>query len=125
MLQVSTGKFFKHEAYETLRRAIYYTNYRMFRDERLDTQVGSLQSVAGVHGLGALTCEIIERIQKLPGGPYPGEVFATSGDTLINDFAAIVSFALSVTCTTDLELARRLVSSERPSLGADLVPQKY
>jgi hypothetical protein len=28
MLQISTGKFFKHEAYETRRRAIYYTNYR-------------------------------------------------------------------------------------------------
>jgi hypothetical protein len=32
---------------------------------------------------------------------------------------------LNVTCTTDLELARRLVANERPSLGADLVPQKY
>lgn len=126
MLQISTGKFFKHEAYETLRRAIYYTNYRIFReDERIETQVGSLQPVVGVHGLGALTCEIIERIQKLPGGPYSGEVFATGGDTLINDFAAIVSFALNVTCTTDLELARRLVANERPNLGADLVPQKY
>lgn len=48
MLQVSTGKFFKHEAYETLRRAIHYTNYRLFRDERLETQVGSLQFVSGV-----------------------------------------------------------------------------
>ena len=125
MLQISTGKFFKHEAYETLRRAIYYTNYRIFRDDRLETPVGSLQPVVGVHGLGALTCEIIERIQKLPGGPYPGEQIATAGDTLINDFAAIVSFALNITCTTDLEFARRLVANERPSLGADLVPQKY
>ena len=74
MLQISTGKFFKHEAYETLRRAIYYTNYRIFRGEmRIETQVGSLQPVVGVHGLGALICEIIERIQKLPGGPYSGE----------------------------------------------------
>ena len=95
MLQISTGKFFKHEAYETLRRAIYYTNYRVFRDDRIETQVGSLQPVVGVHGLGALTCEIIERIQKLPGGPYSGEVIATGGETLINDFAAVVSFACS------------------------------
>jgi hypothetical protein len=126
MLQISTGKFFKGEAYETLRRAIYYTNYRIFRqDEPIETQAGSLQSVIGAHGLGALTCEIIERIEKMPGGPYSGEVIATGGDTLINDFAAIVSFALNVTCTTDLELARRLVANERPSLGTDLVPQKY
>jgi hypothetical protein len=105
MLQISTGKFFKHDAYETLRRALYYTNYRMFReDERIETQAGSLQPVIGVHGLGALTCEIIERIQKQPGGSYPGEVIATGGDTLVNDFAAIVSFALDITCITDLEL---------------------
>ncbi len=126
MLQVSTGKFFKHEAYETLRRAIFYTNYRMFHDDvRLESLVGSLQPAFGAHGLGALTCETIERIQKIPGGPYPGEMVATSGVTLINDYAAIVSFALDITCTTDLDLARRLTSSELPSLGADLVPQKY
>jgi hypothetical protein len=125
MLQISTGKFFKHESYETVRRAIFYTNYRMLRNVRFDTLVGSLQPVAGVHGLDALTCQIIERIQKQPGGPFPGEIVATGGDTLINDFAAIVSFALNVTCTTDLDLARRLVASERPNLGADLVPQKY
>lgn len=126
MLQISTGKFFKGEAYETLRRAIYYTNYRIFREDGLiETQAGSLQSVIGIHGMGALTCEIIERIEKMPGGPYPGEMIATGGNTLINDFAAIVSFALNVTCTADLELARRLVANERPSLGADLVPQKY
>ena len=125
MLQISTGKFFKYEAHETPHRAIYYTNYRIFRDERIETPVGSLQSVAGVHGLGALTCELIERIQKMPGGPYPGEQIATAGDTLINDFAAVVSFGLNITCSTDLELARRLVANERPSVGADLVPQKY
>ena len=126
MLQISTGKFFKLEAYETLRRAIYYTNYRILReDDLIKTQAGSLQSVIGIHGLGALTCEIIERIEKMPGGLYSGEIIATGGNTLINDFAAIVSFALNITCTTDLELARRLVANERPSLGADLVPQKY
>lgn len=126
MLQISTGKFFKGEAHETLRRAIYYTNYRIFLGDKLiETQAGSLQPVFGVHGLRAFTCEIIERIEKLPGGPYSGEITATGGDTLINDFAAIVSFALNITCTADLDLARRLVTNERPSLGADLVPQKY
>jgi hypothetical protein len=125
MLQVSTGKFFKHEAHETLRRAILYTNYRIFHDVELPTLVGRLLPAFGAHGLGALTCEIIERMQKIPGGPYPGEMVATSGTTLINDFAAIVSFALDITCTPDIDLAGRLTSSELPSLGADLVPQKF
>ena len=126
MLQISTGKFFTGEAYETLRRALFFTNYRMFcQEERIDTKVGTIQPVDGAHGLSALTCEIIERIQKQPGGPYSGEVIATMSDTLVNDFAAIISFALNITCTPDIDLARRLTTSERPSLGADLVPQKY
>ena len=126
MLQISTGKFFKGEAHETLRRVIYYTNYQVLReDERMETPAGSLQPAIGTHGLGAFIGEIIERIEKLPGGPYSGEVIATGGDTLVNDFAAVVSFALNVTCTNDLDLARRLVANERPSLGTDLVPQKY
>jgi hypothetical protein len=46
MLQISTGKFFKNDAYETLRRVIYYTNYRMFRDDhRIGTRAGSLMLV--------------------------------------------------------------------------------
>ena len=126
MLQISTGKFFKGEAHETLRRVIYYTNYQVLReDQRIETPAGSLQPAIGTHGLGAFIGEIIERIEKLPGGPYAGEVIATGGDTLVNDFAAVVSFALNVTCTNDLDLARRLVANERPSLGTDLVPQKY
>lgn len=126
MLQISTGKFFEGEAHETLRRVVYYTNYQVFqRNDRLETPAGSLQPAIGTHGLCALIGEIVERIEKLPGGPYAGEIVATGGDTLINDFAAVVSFALNITCTNDLELARRLVASERPSLGMDLVPQKY
>jgi hypothetical protein len=38
--QVRTGKLFKHEAYEMVRRAIYDANYRIFLDVRFDTQVG-------------------------------------------------------------------------------------
>ena len=52
MLQISTGKFFTGKAHETLKRALLFTNYRMFRhDERTETQVGSIQPIAGVHGL--------------------------------------------------------------------------
>jgi hypothetical protein len=76
MLQVSTGKFFKYDAWETPRP---------------------------------------ERLQKSPGGPYSGEMTATTGETLINDFAAVISFALSITCTPDPDLARRLMSPDGPA----------
>lgn len=66
MLQVSTGKFFKCEAYETLRRAIFYTNYRIFHDDvRLETLVGSLQPAFGAHGLGALTLAVTEPVSMV------------------------------------------------------------
>lgn len=126
MLQISTGKFFANQAHETLRRAIFYTNYQCYRhDERIETKAGVLYPATGLRGLGALTCEITERIEKLAGGPYSGEITATSGDTLVNDFAALVSFAFEITCTPDLDLTHRLVASERPNLGTDLVPQKH
>jgi uncharacterized protein (DUF2235 family) len=61
-------------AYETLRRVTSYTNYRMFRDERLETQVASLQPVIGAYGLGALTCEISTALKSSPAGPIPGRL---------------------------------------------------
>ncbi len=125
MLQISTGKFFEYEAWETLRRVVYFSNYRLILPEKIETKAGSLQFASGIGSLGALTGEITERLQKIPGGPFAGEVTATSGDTLINDFAAVVSFALIITCTPDPDLARRLMSADRPSLGTNLVPQKF
>lgn len=57
-LTLSIGKFFKHEAYETLRRAIFYANYRIFHDDaRLETLVESLQPALGTRGLGVLSFE--------------------------------------------------------------------
>ena len=40
MLQIITEKFYPSgERYETLHRAIFYTNYRMFRGEKIETPV--------------------------------------------------------------------------------------
>lgn len=60
-LTLSIGKFFKHEAYETLRRAIFYANYRIFRDDaRLETLVESLQPALRARGLGGLSFERLQ-----------------------------------------------------------------
>lgn len=62
MLQIITEKFFPPgERYETLHRAIFYTNYRVMRGEKIITPVGSLHPSTGLHSLATLTCEMLEK----------------------------------------------------------------
>ncbi|MBR0900268.1 hypothetical protein JQ616_35410 [Bradyrhizobium tropiciagri] len=126
MLQIITEKFFPPgERYETLHRAIFYTNYRVMRGEKIITPVGSLLPSTGLHSLATLTCEMLEKQEKHPDGPKPGVFIATSGDDLLNDFAAVISFFLNVTCTPDPDLTRRLLLAERPSIGIEAVPSRF
>ena len=127
MLQIITEKFYKPgERYETLHRAVFYTNYRMLvRAERMETPIGVLLPTTGLEGLAAMTCEILEKIEKYPHGDKPGVMISTGGASLFNDFAAVTAFALDITCTPDPDLTRRLLSTERPSLGVQSVPSQF
>jgi hypothetical protein len=57
MLQIITEKFYgPGERYETLHRAVFYTNYRiLMQAERIETPVGVLLPTTGLEGLAALT----------------------------------------------------------------------
>lgn len=126
MLQIITEKFFPPgERYETLHRAIFYTNYRAMRGEKINTPVGTLLPSSGLHSLATLTFEMLEKQEKHPDGRKAGVFIATSGDDLLNDFAAVISFFLNVTCTPDPDLTRRLLLAERPSLGIEAVPSRF
>lgn len=126
MLQIITEKFYKPgERYETLHRAVYYTNYRMFHGGRMETPIGVLLPTTGLEGVAALTCEVLEKIEKHPDGDKPGVMISTGGDSILNDFAAVAAFALDITCTSDLDLTRRLLATERPSLGVQAVPSQF
>jgi len=127
MLQIITEKFYKPgERYETLHRAVFYTNYRMLmRGERIETPIGVLLPTNGLEGLAAMTCEMLEKIEKHPDGDKPGVMISTGGASLLNDFAAVIAFTLDITCTPDLDLTRRLLATERPSLGIQSVPSQF
>ena len=127
MLQIITEKFYKPgERYETLHRAVFYTNYRMtMRAERMETPVGVLLPTTGLEGLSAMTCEMLEKIEKYPDGKKPGVMISTGGASLLNDFSAVTAFALDITCTLDPDLTRRLLNAERPSLGVEVVPSQF
>ena len=130
MLQISSGKFFTSQNPDdhhiTIHRAVLYTNYRIFgTNHRIDTAVGSLLPSNFVDDLSVLTCEVTERLEKLGKQPQAGELVSTGGDTLINDFAALVSFGLNVTCTPDQNLTRRLIATKRMALGSCGLPSSY
>jgi hypothetical protein len=59
----------------------------------------------------------VERIEAHPQSSVPGEVHSTGGDMVVNDFAAVISFALNVTCTPNPDLTRRLIASSGSSFG--------
>jgi len=127
MLQIITGKFYPPgERYETLHRAVFYTNYRDMRGTKLETPVGVLLPSTGMQSLASFTCEMIEKQPKHPDGKLrPGLLIATGGHELLNDFAAVISFVLNVTCSPDESLVRRLLATERPSLNVEAVPSKF
>lgn len=126
MLQISAGKFFQtSKLHETPYRGVYYTNYRVFDDAKIETPVGVLLPSTVGSGPATLTYEVVERIEAHPNSPVSGEIISTGGDMVVNDFAAVISFALNVTCTPNLDLTRRLLAPSGPSLGNAHVPQKF
>ena len=72
-----------------------------------------------------MTYEVTERLEAHPNSPVSGEIISTGGDVVVNDFAAVISFALNVTCTPSLDLTRQLIAQSGPSLGNTFVPQKF
>ena len=119
MLQIASGKLFQSEPGQRNElRGILYTN--LFLHERtIETDAGRLLSVSSLPAK-ALVYELTELIEQPPG---VGVVASHGMEPYINDFAAIVSFALNVTCTPDPELASRLISDRR-SPTINIPPRK-
>lgn len=129
MLQISTGKFYastdSDAIYETLHRGVLYTNYRFMLLERIETGVGVLLPAKNSGGVNAVVCEIPERLPK-PNGPIQaGQIVSVGPDFLIRDFAAIVSFAMNITCDPDRDLVHRLTHATTPALGLSALPNEF
>lgn len=124
MLQIVSGKFFKHEkCYETLHRGTYFTNYRTLDGTPIVTSIGRLLPSMGRGGLGTMTYELSEKIQWAQ--PAPGLLISTGGQELAQDFAAVAAFALNITCSTDPDLLLRLTASRGVDIKSRQHPQRY
>ena len=115
MLQIASGKLFKGTpAHRNELRGVLYTNLRMY-NRVIDTAAGRLLYTSTLHDSKSLVYEFIEHIE--------GQPLSHGIDPYMSDFAAIVSFALNVTCTPDQELAFRLLNG-RPGPSVHQPPSR-
>ena len=105
MLQIASGKLFKQKPGRCNElRGVALTNLTILGP--IETAAGRLLPASTLGTTKSLVYEIKELIE----GPIDRGVVVSHGiDPYLNDFAAIVSFALNVTCTPDHELSVRLV----------------
>ena len=120
MLQIASGKFFRQKpARSNELRGVVYTNLQLYNREPIETTAGRLLSTSYLHNAKTAVYELTEQMEDELA---PGVVASHGIDPYLNDFAAIVSFALNVTCTPDPELARRLTSG-LPGTLVDVPPR--
>lgn len=133
MLQISTGKFYEQSSVDdlfvTVHRGLLYTNYH-FLPDRINTPIGSLLAIRGAGKLCHVVCEVTERLPKPTGETMTGVPVSVGQNAMINDFAAIVSFFLNITCDPNHDLVQRLTVAPYPALGAidipaDLIPRVF
>lgn len=113
MLQIVQGMYFRPiPLTDTLHRGVYYTNLRAFSSQSLNFVFGQLLPSTTFHGPRTLTVEAKEQLETLTLSGQQDVLAATSGDQLLDEIAAVVSFCLNVTCVRDHEMARRLISTQ-------------
>ena len=121
MLQIASGKLFKRPAGQRNElRGIAYTNLQMYGRKPIETVAGRIVATDSLRGDKGIIYELTELIEDPPD---VGVIASHGIDPYINDFTAVVSFALGVTCTPDADIANRL-TSDRRGPGFSVPPRK-
>lgn len=122
MLQIASGKLFTRriERRNEL-RGVLYTNLSFPRELTIETAAGRLLSTSVPQESQAIVYEYTEAIEEEVKGP--GILLSHGMQPYLNDFGAIVSFVLQVTCTPDADFVGRLTSG-RAGLSVGVPPGK-
>ncbi len=129
MLQIITGRFFTtDEIHRTRQRTVLYTNYRAHAP--IETIVGTYVPAGSSYDLYNAVYDVEQCLEAVRPDGAPEILLAVSPEHLAEDFAALVSFCLNVTCSLDPALVRRLTQLVRPPIGmsdppASLVDQVF
>lgn len=116
MLQIVTGMYFRPvELTETLHRSVLYTNLWIHPAQAIDLQVARILPSTEWGNVATVTVEVTERLEAIAEDGRREALVATTGEQLIDELAAVLAFALNVTCSRDRDLVLRLVHSGRDS----------
>lgn len=125
VLQVVTKKYFREGVplHTTEHRQVLYTNRSVVTSEVIELPIGSLQASASFSASPfVFTMTVVEHLEAEDPDGTRSTLVATSGDALIDDLAAVLSFWTNSIFTRDIDVARRLVGSanerKRGSAGA-------
>ena len=122
MLQIASGKLFQQEPGRCNHlRGVVHTNLRLIDSEPIETSGGRLLPTNSLRHTKTLVYELFELLEG--DISRPGTMGSHGIDPYLNEFTAVVSFALNVTCTADPELTRRLTGGY-PSPLVDVPPSR-
>lgn len=123
MLQINSGKLYPNGVRRTneLRGVLYSNLFLMQMEDRaIVTQAGRLLQAEATNLPRPIIYEVTEQFDDELG---VGILMSHGVQPYLQDFAAVVSFVLRVTCTPDPDLCTRLLSDKR-SLGVQTPPAK-
>ena len=122
MLQIASGMYFRAvPLHETVHRATLYTNAHRLEPDAVELPIARLLFSTSLAHVSSMTVEVVDRLESERPDGQPEFMVATSGRELVADVATVLAFALNVTCSTDVDLVRRLVPEQldrRPAAGA-------
>jgi hypothetical protein len=124
MLQINTGKLFANGVGRTNQlRGVLYTNLKLYWRDDVVTGAGTLRTTGGRKGSLALVYELEEQMEQGENG-RPGVLLSHTEAPYIQDFSAVVSFALIAIVSPDPELAAQLTDG-KPGLSSYHPPAKF
>jgi hypothetical protein len=124
MLQINSGKLYPNGVRRTNElRGVLYSNLFLMRmeDGPIVTKAGRLLQAEATNLPRPLVYEVTEQFED--DTVAAGVLISHGVQPYLQDFAAVVSFVLRVTCTPDADLCARLLSEKR-SLGVRTPPVK-
>jgi hypothetical protein len=123
MLQIITGRFFKtNELYRTQQQTVLYSNYR--GRNSIDTLVGRYAPTAPSSDVTSAVYMVEQCLEAVGSDGSRAIIIAVHPEALAQDFAALLSFCLRITCTLDPALVSRLSQSNRPPIGVSTHPSR-
>lgn len=113
MLQIVTKMYFRPGARLTdwTHRHVLWTNCSFLRATTIPLPVGELAPSTGARGVGTVTITVREQLEAERDG-QESSLIATSGEEIIDDLAAVLSFALNAVFHRSGDLVQRLVPAE-------------